>query len=732
MPTHMPIAHSANPEGEPQGLVEHLRNVAALASCFAAPFGGSEIAYWAGLWHDLGKFHPAWQEFIAAPEGRRGPDHSSAGAVYAAARLPPLSGLIGGHHGGLPDRQDLRERLERMAASDSSRAAIDEAARHLERLEPADSRAVPLPSWLTLDRMTRGGEAEADRHRWELFLRLLFSALVDADFLDTEEHFDATRPELRLGGPPIDELWRRFVRSHQAHTVNAEPNLLNRLRAEIYGHCLAAAEAEPGLFRLTVPTGGGKTLSGMGFALRHALAHDLRRIVVAIPFTSIIEQTADTYLQVFGDGVLEHHSAVAPLEHEATEAVRREDVWRRLASENWDAPIVVTTTVQLFESLFSNRPGACRKLHNLAGSVIILDEVQTLPFELLAPILDALRELTENYRVSVVFCTATQPAVTLPPYSEVFQAARPIVPEPERYFQALRRVTYEVPSDPWPWARVADEMKTSPQSLVVVNTKKDAHALLEALDDPRALHLSTNLCGAHRRKVLSEVRERLRDDAPCRLVSTQVVEAGVDLDFPLVLRAIGPLDRIVQAAGRCNREGGLGRAGGRVVVFDPSEGSSPPPGVYKSGIDTARRVLAQGGDLHDPATYETYFRSLSQGVNLDRKEIQPERAGWNFATVAERFRLIDDDSLPVLVPYPSRNEMDARLAATTSGGANPRALFRTLQPYLVTVRRRVATRYAAQGLLEEVLPGLWHWLGDYEPVAGLVERTELTPEELVV
>ncbi|MFW6206810.1 MAG: CRISPR-associated helicase Cas3', partial [Gemmatimonadota bacterium] len=309
-----------------------------------------------------------------------------------------------------------------------------------------------------------------------------------------------------------------------------------------------------------MPTGGGKTLSGMGFALRHALVHGFERVIVAIPYTSIIEQTADTYRGVFGDGVLEHHSAVASEAHEDADPVSWHQLWRRLAAENWDARIVVTTTVQLFESVFANRPAPCRKLHNLVGSVLILDEAQTLPSHHLAPILAALSELTAHYRMSVVFCTATQPAVSAQPYAQVFEAAREIVPAPGTYFAALRRVTYEVPasSERWSWQRVADEMRRSDQCLAVVNTKADALALLEVLDAPEVLHLSTNLCGAHRREVLADVRERLQSGRPCRLVSTQVVEAGVDLDFPLVLRAVGPLDRIVQAAGRCNREGSLG------------------------------------------------------------------------------------------------------------------------------------------------------------------------------
>ena len=422
----------------------------------------------------------------------------------------------------------------------------------------------------------------------ELFLRFLFSALVDADYLDTEAHFDPGRSRLRYRPVDLEALAESFWKE-QDKLSGHDQSPVNLARHEIYQFCLAAAECPPGIFRLTVPTGGGKTLSGMAFALRHALKYQKHRIIVAIPYTSIIDQTAQVYRRIFGDeNILEHHSAVTPREDE-DHFVQQQ--WTRLAAENWDAPIVVTTTVQLFESLFANRPAACRKLHNLAQSIIILDEVQTLPTGLLAPILEVVQQLVDHYGVTVVLSTATQPSLvdSGSPYLKGLRGEiREIVPDPARYFQALKRVSYDCPGEAWSWERVAQEMAAEPQCLAVVNTKKDALALLDALNDPEALHLSTLLCMAHRRKVMEGIKVRLATGQPCRVVATQVVEAGVDLDFPVVLRAMGPLDRIVQAAGRCNREGRLSQ--GRVIIFQPAEGQIPP-GDYRAGHDIARAML---------------------------------------------------------------------------------------------------------------------------------------------
>lgn len=696
-------AHSANDEGNWQGLVEHLTAVAQIAQGFAEKIGGKEFGYWAGLWHDLGKFHPDFQDHLADSEGKRKVDHSSAGAVLSATKLGPILAYpVAGHHAGLPDSCDLKERLCKKENDSKVKLAIELASKYL-----LEAPAFSLSPHLN------------QPHQCELFIRMLFSCLVDADFLDTEAHFNPKQAKIRGRHPSLSTLWEKFE-TDQTRLTGKHPDLLNAIRHEIYSACLKAADLSPGIFRLTVPTGGGKTRSGMAFALRHCLKHNLDRVIVAIPYTSIIEQTADIYRQIFGsDAVLEHHTTVDS-----------EDERARLAAENWDAPIVVTTTVQLFESLFAARPSRCRKLHNIARSVLILDEVQTLPTELLAPILNVLQDLSDNYGITVVLCTATQPAVTDPssPYLKGLSGVQEIISDPEQYFRLLRRVNYEIPSggQTWNWQQVAEKMKNVDQCLAVVNTKRDALALLDALDDPDALHLSTMLCGAHRTEVLKEVSRRLDNGKSCRLVSTQVVEAGVDLDFPVVLRAMGPLDRIIQAAGRCNREGRLKE--GRMIIFVPEEGGIPF-GTYRSGADEAKAILAQEEvDMHNPSLYEQYFRRLYQDTETDGKNIQERRKKLNYQDVATNFQIISGGTIPVVVRY--HQGKVARLLEELKYTGITRNLMRRLQPYLVPIWEYQLPRLQREQLVCELSPGLWEWNGGYDPVRGITEKAR-NPEELI-
>jgi CRISPR-associated endonuclease/helicase Cas3 len=724
-----PLAHSANAAGHTHDLGQHLRDVAERSAEFAGKFDAADLAFWAGLWHDLGKYHPDFQAYLKDPSASRGPDHSSAGAVLAASHCDALSFLIAGHHAGLPSVSHLKSRLAEKRNAEATRLAQEISARALGTLAPAERLAACLPEWVA-PRDRYDGQRQRNR---ELFLRMLFSALVDADFLDTERHFHPERDADRGGDPSLAELWRRFEKN-QAQLTGKHDTSLQHARHDIYQACLRAAEAPPGWFRLTVPTGGGKTRSGMAFALRHALCHRgaFDHVIVAIPYTSIIEQTAEVYRDIFHEeGVLEHHSAVADRDDEDNPVTARQQ-WSRLASENWDAPVVVTTTVQLFESLFANRPSKCRKLHNLARSVLILDEVQTLPPHLLDPVLDVLGQLVEHYGVSVVLCTATQPALAANRYAKgLSDRLREIVTDPERYFQALKRVEYEMRiGEKWSWERVAGEMRTSPQALAVVNTKKDALVLLDALgEDPSVLHLSTQMCGVHRAETLHQVKDRLSTAQPCWLVATQVVEAGVDIDFPLVLRAVGPLDRIVQAAGRCNREGKP--SPGRVVIFDPADGGSPP-GAYRTGLDTALAMLQPGCDLHDPAVYERYFMLLFGAVETDREGIQGLRAALDFEEVARRFRLTEDEGAPVAVrPRGHEVKVDRLLAIIRHADEPPRWAIRKLQPFLVNLRSRQVAAYEASGLLLAVAPGLWEWHGRYDSVRGLVDAA-IDPDLLTI
>jgi len=710
-------AHSRNDAGWRQGLAEHSRNVAALASDFASDFGARELAYYLGLWHDIGKFNPDFRAYLLACEAdphmrRHGPDHKAAGARYACdAGLWFLALLIQAHHGGLKTPADLQTWLHERSRDPAVAGALRRAEAVVQDLKPAHVLAIP-------------SHIEGDARAAELFLRLLFSALVDADLLDTEAHFAPTKAGRRGTATTMAELWGRFERDQRGLVARRRPGRVHDARQAIYDACLDAAARPPGLFRLAVPTGGGKTRSGMAFALRHALCHGHRRVIVAVPYIGITEQTADTYRGIFGaptgDGalpvVLEHHSgADVDGDGPATGAS-----WARLAAENWDAPIIVTTTVQLFESLFSNRTGRGRKVHRLARSVIILDEAQSLPVHLLAPILDALRDLCAHYGTTVVISTATQPAFDeIPAFASV--PATEIMPAPARFFADLKRVAYEWRTDrALDWDEIAAIVRSGRATLAVMNTKRDALALLDALDDPDALHLSTLLCGAHRRRVIGEVKRRLNAGEPCILVSTQVVEAGVDLDFPLVVRALGPLDGIVQAAGRCNREGRLGR--GRVVVVR-LRGGGMPQGAYRTATEVTGSLLGSGTlDPDNPAVARAYFRRLYRSVDTDRASIQACRGRFAYPEVADRFRMVDDETESVAIAtYGSAAERDAVrgwLDQLRAGTPHARVVLRRLQPYLVSVRSREAERRRRRGWIGDVTAGVGEWLGRTSPGRG--------------
>ncbi|HZA22651.1 MAG TPA: CRISPR-associated helicase Cas3', partial [Dehalococcoidia bacterium] len=534
----------------------------------------------------------------------------------------------------------------------------------------------------------------------------------------TERHFTPQNFALRSDQPPLTNLWPRLETFIAGLARNASDtnHPVHQVRQNVYRDCVQAAALPPGVFKLIAPTGGGKTLSSMAFALQHALQHGLERVIVAIPYTSIIEQTADQYVRIFGEkAVLEHHSAVDV--DDPDEDLSPAHVQARLASQNWDVPIVVTTTVQLFDSIFANRSSRMRKLHNLARSVLILDEVQTLPPELLDPILDALQELTAHYSTTVVLCSATVPDYTDTPYGKNWPQAHDIVAQPEHHFEALHRVRYELLAGEASWDEVAQWMRAEPQCMAVVNTRNDALALVKALADSDVLHLSTWLCGKHRREVLAQVRHRLKSGLPCRLVATQVVEAGVDLDFPVVFRALGPLDRIVQAAGRCNREGKL--AYGRVVVFNPP-GNHAPPGEYRAGMDTTQRLLNQGfTHLDSPATHRRYFKEWYNSVETDKNGIQKLRQELRFAEVARKFHLIGEESIPAVVDYHLSDGAQWALAHIKREGRITTHQLRVLQPYLVGLRQREVAQLEQQTLLRPITEGLWEWAGQYDPRLGI-------------
>lgn len=733
------FAHTPVGDGPWHDLVSHLRQTAVKARTNATKFGAGELARLAGLWHDLGKFNPEFQRYLrdcdkAKREGAsapaKGTPHAVYGAMLAADSLQALASIIYGHHAGLPNGSKLRDAVRQPEVREKYESIVPVAREEIEGLDfRGDVRGLFV-------------DPPRDELQMEMLQRMHFSALVDADFLDTETHFDPEVAQLRGSEMRPDRLWEVFQRDREVFVASSgEPTAVNGVREEVYRFCMEAGERSQGVYRLGVPTGGGKTRSGLAFALRHAVGHDLGRVIFAVPYTSIIEQTVGVYRGIFEElgeeAVLEHHSAVR--RDKAGTRERQDETWvrSRLAAQNWDAPLVVTTTVQLFESLFANRTSRCRKLHNLCRSVIVLDEVQTLPVGLLGSTVSALRELVRRYEVTVVLCTATQPALDeRSKYLEGFEFVEDIVP-PERaaeHFRALRRVEYETPQERWSWDEVARQLlEAAPekQAMVVLNTRKDALALLEKLDGEPVLHLSTLLCGAHRRDVLKGVRRRLEVGEPCLLVATQVVEAGVDLDFPVVFRALGPLDRIVQAAGRCNREGKMD-APGRVVVFRPEEGRMPR-GEYAAAFGEAKAMLNRPDlDLHDPEIFREYFRLLYQDAPTDKEGIQKLRREFDYPEVAWLYRLISDASVPVIVRYP-KDEEKRKPLENLLGRIRRIGVWsgdhRRLQPYVVSMfehefeKRREYT--------EEISEGVFVWNGDYNELRG-IEDVSLDPSDLVV
>ncbi|MTJ82830.1 MAG: CRISPR-associated endonuclease Cas3'' [Telmatospirillum sp.] len=682
-----------------QILSEHLRGAEDLAAAFARPFGVEKAARLAALLHDLGKYTAEFQARLAGSPLRV--DHAISGAAMArelARDLPRgwdtimaelISYAIAGHHAGLPDWRDLADRLK------DDRLTVDPVWRDELSVDPGGLKPplTPVPA----------------RAAFQLgFLgRMIFSCVVDADFKDTEQFYDtATGTASDRDWPQlpdiIDSLIARFDR-HMAGMRADSP--VNRLRADILAEVRRNALMAPGLFTLTVPTGGGKTLASLGFALDHARRLGLSRIIYAIPFTSVIDQTAAIFCDVLGkDVILEHHSAIE--EERISDRQQREKL--RLAMEDWAAPIVITTNVQLFESLFANRPSRCRKLHNLANSVIILDEAQTLPLPLLKPCVAAIDELARNYGVSVVLCTATQPALDAGHFDPgdamgLELAGRELAPDPRMLATQLRRVTLR-DGGPLDDGALVAALDGHPQALVIVNSRKHAldlyrsagRAGLEGL-----VHLSTRHYAAQRRAILDDVRQRLKNGRPCRLIATSLVEAGVDLDFPRVWRAEAGLDQIAQAAGRCNREGRRPVEDSIVTTFAAPD--NRPPREVALLAEAYARMAARHDDHLGPAALEHYFREVywAKGAALDQHGILGrfalDRGGLacDYRTVAGDFQMIGSGLVPVIVARDegARQALDLLGVETVHAGT----VARKLQAFVVQVPPKARALLRANG-----------------------------------
>ena len=657
------LAHISQ-DSRRQTVLKHLNGTAELCAGFAAAFGAEDQGRLAGLAHDLGKYSDAFQRRLQGSTARV--DHATAGAAECCKLGQAHAAFaVAGHHGGLPDGGGQGDHYEDKTFCGRMKKAA------LGKLEPYEAwqQEIQLPP-------TPPPEF-SDGLEEMFFTRMLYSCLADADFLDTET-FMAGKKRERGGGDPIEVLEGRL----QSYVSGWFPpqNELNQERCAMLKRCMEQGERQsPGLFTLTIPTGGGKTVTSLAFALRHARAHGLRRIIYVIPYTSIIDQNAKIFRDILGENnVLEHHSGVL---YDIEDEARPENARLARATENWDMPVVVTTAVQFFESLFANRSSRCRKLHNLAQSVIIFDEAQMLPVPYLRPCVFAIAQLVKRYNVSAVLCTATQPAL-----DGVFREFLPDKPAvelcPSEGLDIFRRVTFRQEGK-LSWETAAERIRGQQQVLCIVNSRKSAQTIYDLLDKEGAFHLSTLMYPAHRKAVLNEIRARLRDGLPCRVVSTSLIEAGVDVDFPAVLREEAGLDSILQAAGRCNREGKRPVEESTVTIF---QSETPPPTLFEIPVAAGRRALSCCDRPDSPEAIRYYFQELLElrgPEALDQKNILTamEREFMPFRKIAERFHLIDSETQTVYIPLEEGEELIQRLRS----GERSRGLFRALGQYGVSV-----------------------------------------------
>ncbi len=678
------IAHIAG-ERE-QSLLDHLQGTASLAGKFASAFGKRDWGYCCGMLHDIGKYSAAFQNKIRN-HGTEMVDHATAGAQVCKKQgglYSFMSYCIAGHHAGLPDYGNTADRASAPTLNGRLKKKVEDYQAYQEEVqipvvagEPFDASACTDPFFSL-----------------SVFIRMLYSCLVDADFLDTE-HFMKQGDTGRTQGESMDILLKKLEIYVTEWRKQTNPCTINGKRTEILNTCLKNGDMDKGVFRLTVPTGGGKTIASMAFALRHAVKHHMDRIIYVIPYTSIIEQNAQVFRNILGtDNVLEDHCNV---EYEDSEELKP----MQLAAENWDKPVVVTTNVQFFESLFSNKSSRCRKLHNIANSVIIFDEVQMLPNDYLKPCVRMIEELVNMYEASAVLCTATQPAL-----DSFFEKKKPIeiCSSMEEQFVFFRRVTYKNMGT-LEEEELLYRLKDEEQALCIVNTKKRAQKLYQILQGEGVYHLSTSMCPGHRKAVLREIRQRLKDHKKCTVISTSLVEAGVDLDFRTVYRQLAGVDSIIQAAGRCNREGKNSAAESYVYIFELDEKEYVPG--QRQQIDVAKLLLENQKDIEDPQCIESYFQNLYhiKGESLDKKNILGEFKSkeYHFAKVGKEFHLIEENTVTVFVRF--NEEAESILWELKNKGCT-KTCMRKAGQYCVSIYRQEFDKIYGAGMLQPVADGI--------------------------
>jgi CRISPR-associated endonuclease/helicase Cas3 len=699
-------------DGKSQTVFEHLNGVSELCENFLEQFNNSDWGTVLGLLHDLGKYSYDWQEYIRKCNNlieNKGSeivkiDHSSAGGIYAFQKFSEIGKIIAyciiGHHGGLPDcvnNPDLNDNKTSLQDRLIKTYLVDKAMNNV----PDIIKNITEPT-------TKPNNGKITPESFHFWIRMLFSSLVDADCLDAEF---CTAPEKRLvrvNTTTINELKEKLNSYMLVLKQKSKESDVNNIRNIVLNDCIDASNMKKGFYTLSVPTGGGKTLSSMMFALKHAEKHNMKRVIYAIPYCSIIEQTSEIYKNIFGDdNVVEHHSNIDF--HKNSEK-------NRLASDNWDSPIIVTTNVQFFQSLFGTKPSICRKNHNIANSVIVLDEAQMINPEFLYPIIQLLKSLVNDYNCTVVFCSATQPNI----YDSIgYGESRikginntdviEIIKDKQNLYKNLERVNVSHLKEKQTYDTISDKIITHNQSLTVVNTKRDCFEIAGRIKSKNknttVIHLSTNMCAYDRKKQIKHIKELLKNGESITVISTQLIEAGVDISFPTVFRCMCGLDSIVQASGRCNRNGELENKGD-VFVFE-LEDIRAPFGFLRKAEDTTLEILNTQEINFSPETISKYFKKYYNRINnfdiveYDKNLVDNIKSfNFQFHTVSTNFRLIDNATTPIIVKYEYSESLISTMKKEYHEGKISKFIMRRLQPFMVLVYENQLNRLIEKDLLE--------------------------------
>jgi CRISPR-associated endonuclease/helicase Cas3 len=729
---------------EPHLLKDHLIGTANLSGKFSHKFNSRSWGEVIGFLHDLGKGRQEWQNYLCSKSGydedasleniKGKLKHAIFGAKFAEEQYTSnkigrlLAYCIAGHHTGIPDWSP--------AEGNSIHSSLQIQLQNLNssEMKKLDHSILDLLTTISFEQ-SLPRKFEYNSVDLALWIRMLYSSLVDADFLDTESYMEPNRTKVRGGYKSLMELYPSFVDYIKQLEDKSESTITNQLRKKIRLTCQDKAKNPPGNFSLAVPTGGGKTLSSLAFAMEHAKLYGMDRIIYVIPYTSIIEQNSEVMKEIFGsDQVVEHHSNID---------TEDSSLRSRLATENWDAPVIVTTTVQFFESLFAVKPSKCRKLHNIVNSIVILDEAQLLPLRFLKPILNTMNILSKYYHITFIISTATQPAfkdnIIDGKKFKGLENISEIMDDIESLESGFERVEIKFPENfdsISTWKEIAEELIKYKQVLCIVSDRKSCRELYNLMPQG-TFHLSALMCGEHRSKTIKEIKNKLKNGSMVRVISTQLVEAGVDIDFPVVYRAMAGLDSIAQASGRCNREGKLKELG-KVFIFNQPK--KAPIGILRRAEETSKSILmnTQQRSL-GPTLFNKYFLELYwKEHNLDSEEVitsltpDPQDLGINFRTAAKKFRIIDDSNLrTILVRYGKGKKYIDELKVNDIDWQ----LLRKLQRYTVNIQNSEFYDMLGKGSIEEVKPNIFALSSDIEyseDVGLLVNETIYDPDKFMV